>query len=132
MCPAHPFSFGAPKIFCPLRFENILCMDADLQHEPEAVPDVSRPVIGGSAELTVGSRHVDGYYVYFPTLVFLLFSLHILVEGEDLDLNGRYTAESFLGQRLLLRTVFQALVIQCRGSFAPQRLCLPEVLTGVQ
>ena len=39
----------------------VLCMDADLQHEPESVPDVARPVLDKSAEFTVGSRHVgDG------------------------------------------------------------------------
>jgi dolichol-phosphate mannosyltransferase len=35
-------------------------MDADLQHEPEAVPSVAAPVLDGDAEFTVGSRNVDG------------------------------------------------------------------------
>lgn len=34
-------------------------MDADLQHEPESVPDVAAPVLGG-AEFSVGSRFVEG------------------------------------------------------------------------
>lgn len=43
------------------RYTVLLCMDADLQHEPESVPDVARPVLEGTAEFTVGSRHVgDG------------------------------------------------------------------------
>lgn len=42
------------------KYKVILCMDADLQHEPESVPDVARPVLQGVAEFTVGSRHVDG------------------------------------------------------------------------
>uniref|UniRef100_A0A7S1LIQ9 Dolichol-phosphate mannosyltransferase subunit 1 n=1 Tax=Alexandrium catenella TaxID=2925 RepID=A0A7S1LIQ9_ALECA len=43
----------------------VLCMDADLQHEPESVPDVARPVLEGLAEFSVGSRHVAGGGVGF-------------------------------------------------------------------
>jgi len=39
---------------------TMLCMDADLQHEPEAVPAVAGPVLDGDAEFTVGSRNVAG------------------------------------------------------------------------
>ena len=42
------------------KYECMLCMDADLQHEPEAVPSVAAPVLNGDAEFTVGSRNVDG------------------------------------------------------------------------
>jgi dolichol-phosphate mannosyltransferase len=42
------------------KYECIMCMDADLQHEPEAVPSVAAPVLNGSAEFTVGSRNVAG------------------------------------------------------------------------
>ena len=42
------------------KYECMLCMDADLQHEPEAVPSVAAPVLDGDAEFTVGSRNVDG------------------------------------------------------------------------
>lgn len=38
----------------------VLCMDADLQHEPESVPDVARPVLNGEADFAVGSRNVGG------------------------------------------------------------------------
>jgi len=44
---------------------TVLCMDADLQHEPESVPDVARPVLQGAAEFAVGSRHVAGGGVGF-------------------------------------------------------------------
>ena len=42
------------------RYEAVLCMDADLQHEPEAVPAIAAPVLAGSADFTVGSRNVGG------------------------------------------------------------------------
>lgn len=42
------------------KYEVVLCMDADLQHEPESVPEVARPVLEGRAEFSVGSRHVSG------------------------------------------------------------------------
>ena len=35
-------------------------MDADLQHEPEAVPSVAKPVLTRQAEFSVGSRNVEG------------------------------------------------------------------------
>jgi len=40
--------------------DYMLVMDADLQHEPESVPDVLAPVIEGRADFAVGSRHVAG------------------------------------------------------------------------
>mmetsp|Transcript_25958 Transcript_25958/g.77415 ORF Transcript_25958/g.77415 Transcript_25958/m.77415 type:complete len:272 (-) Transcript_25958:109-924(-) len=43
----------------------VLCMDADLQHEPEAVPAVARPVLDGDADFAVGSRNVGGGGVGF-------------------------------------------------------------------
>lgn len=46
--------------FAQARHPVVLCMDADLQHEPESVPDVARPVLTGSADFAVGSRHVGG------------------------------------------------------------------------
>jgi dolichol-phosphate mannosyltransferase len=42
------------------KHETILCMDADLQHEPEAVYSVALPVLLGKAEFTVGSRYCGG------------------------------------------------------------------------
>ena len=41
-------------------YEAILCMDADLQHEPESVYSVALPVLSGNAEFTVGSRYCGG------------------------------------------------------------------------
>eukprot|EP00656_Telonema_subtile_P010159 TRINITY_DN14854_c0_g1_i3.p1 TRINITY_DN14854_c0_g1~~TRINITY_DN14854_c0_g1_i3.p1 ORF type:complete len:263 (+),score=75.35 TRINITY_DN14854_c0_g1_i3:95-883(+) len=42
------------------KHETVLCMDADLQHRPEQVPDVASPVLSGKAEYAIGSRHVGG------------------------------------------------------------------------
>lgn len=42
------------------NYEAILCMDADLQHEPESVYSVALPVLSGNAEFTVGSRYCGG------------------------------------------------------------------------
>eukprot|EP00933_Yihiella_yeosuensis_P005485 TRINITY_DN110002_c0_g1_i1.p1 TRINITY_DN110002_c0_g1~~TRINITY_DN110002_c0_g1_i1.p1 ORF type:complete len:277 (+),score=59.43 TRINITY_DN110002_c0_g1_i1:131-961(+) len=42
------------------KYPVVLCMDADLQHEPESVPDVAGPVLEGTAEFSIGSRHVEG------------------------------------------------------------------------
>merc|ERR1711907_914615 len=42
------------------KYDTMLCMDADLQHEPEAVPGVAAPVLNGDAEFSMGSRYVSG------------------------------------------------------------------------
>jgi len=41
------------------KYPVLLCMDADLQHEPESVPAVAKPVLDGKVDMTVGSRNVD-------------------------------------------------------------------------
>jgi len=40
--------------------DNLLVMDADLQHEPESVPKVAAPILDGKADFSVGSRNVGG------------------------------------------------------------------------
>lgn len=42
------------------KYDNILCMDADLQHEPEAVYSVAKPVLENGAEFSIGSRYCGG------------------------------------------------------------------------
>ncbi|KAJ8604024.1 hypothetical protein CTAYLR_003385 [Chrysophaeum taylorii] len=43
------------------RHDVLVCMDADLQHEPESVPAVVAPVVSGAADFAIGSRNVaDG------------------------------------------------------------------------
>jgi dolichol-phosphate mannosyltransferase len=46
--------------FTKAKYEAILCMDADLQHEPESVYSVALPVLSKQAEFTVGSRYCGG------------------------------------------------------------------------
>lgn len=38
----------------------LLVMDADLQHEPESIPTLLRPVLSGEADFAIGSRHAEG------------------------------------------------------------------------
>lgn len=47
------------------KHDVILCMDADLQHEPESVPALAKPVMDGLADFSVGSRNVQGGGVGF-------------------------------------------------------------------
>ncbi len=42
------------------RGEVVAAMDADLSHPPERLPDLARPILDGEADMTVGSRHVEG------------------------------------------------------------------------
>ncbi len=38
----------------------LLCMDADLSHPPESVPDLYRAVDSGACDIAIGSRYVEG------------------------------------------------------------------------
>jgi dolichol-phosphate mannosyltransferase len=38
----------------------LLCMDADLSHPPESVPELYRAVHGGACDIAIGSRYVAG------------------------------------------------------------------------
>jgi len=42
------------------KFEYIIEMDADLSHQPEALPRLLSPVISGQAQLTIGTRWMPG------------------------------------------------------------------------
>jgi len=52
------------------KYPTLLCMDADLQHEPESVPAVADPVLRREAEFSVGSRNVSGGGVGFEWSLF--------------------------------------------------------------
>ena len=34
-------------------------MDGDAQHNPEEIPDVTRPILDGAADVVIGSRFLD-------------------------------------------------------------------------
>lgn len=40
--------------------EILVCMDADLSHPPESLPDLIAPIAAGSADFAIGSRYVAG------------------------------------------------------------------------
>jgi dolichol-phosphate mannosyltransferase len=42
------------------KHDLMLCMDADLSHPPESVPEVIRPIESGEADFCIGSRYVAG------------------------------------------------------------------------
>lgn len=42
------------------KYATLVCMDADLQHEPESVPGLAEAVLNGDSEFVVGSRNVEG------------------------------------------------------------------------
>ncbi|MFQ5501222.1 MAG: polyprenol monophosphomannose synthase [Phycisphaerae bacterium] len=46
--------------FAEARHDLLLCMDADLSHPPESVPDVLRPVVENRSEFCIGSRYAPG------------------------------------------------------------------------
>lgn len=46
--------------FTEARHGILLCMDADLSHPPESVPDVIAPIAENRAEFCIGSRYVSG------------------------------------------------------------------------
>jgi dolichol-phosphate mannosyltransferase len=46
--------------FAEAKHNILLCMDADLSHPPESVPDVIRPILENRAEFCIGSRYTRG------------------------------------------------------------------------
>jgi len=42
------------------KHDILLCMDADLSHPPESVPDVVQPILENAAEFCIGSRYTKG------------------------------------------------------------------------
>lgn len=46
--------------FTEAKYDILLCMDADLSHPPESVPDVIAPIAENRADFCVGSRYVSG------------------------------------------------------------------------
>jgi dolichol-phosphate mannosyltransferase len=42
------------------RGELLVVMDADLQHPPEKIPELLRPLVAGEADFVVGSRYTPG------------------------------------------------------------------------
>jgi len=46
--------------FSHARADVIGCMDADLSHPPEKLPELIRPILDGNADITVGSKYAGG------------------------------------------------------------------------
>eukprot|EP00300_Choanocystis_sp_HF-7_P041342 c8057_g1_i1.p1 GENE.c8057_g1_i1~~c8057_g1_i1.p1 ORF type:complete len:281 (+),score=55.31 c8057_g1_i1:1-843(+) len=42
------------------KFDTMLVMDADLQHEPESVPAIAAPIFDKRADFSLGSRNTEG------------------------------------------------------------------------
>jgi dolichol-phosphate mannosyltransferase len=42
------------------RGDVLVCMDADLSHPPDRLPELIEPIKDGDADFTIGSRYVDG------------------------------------------------------------------------
>jgi dolichol-phosphate mannosyltransferase len=42
------------------RHETVVVMDADLSHPPERIPALVAPILDGSADVVIGSRHAAG------------------------------------------------------------------------
>ena len=54
-------------------------LDADGQHDPAFIPQVSMPVLNNSADIVIGSRFLMGYYrVEFPKALGMLFFRHLV------------------------------------------------------
>lgn len=58
--PENGLSGAVLEGFKHARGEFIVVMDADLQHPPEAIPDLLAPLVAGQADFVLGSRYVAG------------------------------------------------------------------------
>lgn len=58
--PTHGLSGALLEGFGRATGEILIAMDGDLQHPPESLPELIRPLIDGTADLAIGSRYVLG------------------------------------------------------------------------
>jgi dolichol-phosphate mannosyltransferase len=58
--PANGLGGAVLHGFAESRGEILVVMDADLQHPPEKLPELIRPLLDGGADFVLGSRHVAG------------------------------------------------------------------------
>ena len=58
--PTHGLSGAVLHGFAQARGDVLVCMDADLQHPPEKLPELIDAVIGSDADFSLGSRHQPG------------------------------------------------------------------------
>ena len=50
----------------PLSPDLVVTLDADGQHDPDEIPRLLKPIIGGGADMVVGSRYVEGSKTDMP------------------------------------------------------------------
>ncbi len=58
--PRHGLSGAVLHGFAHAQGDVLVCMDADLQHPPEKIPELVDVVAGGSADFALGSRYQAG------------------------------------------------------------------------
>jgi len=58
--PQNGLSGAVLHGFTEAKGDVLVVMDADLQHPPEKLPELVAPLLDGSADFVVGSRHVSG------------------------------------------------------------------------
>lgn len=46
--------------FAEARYETLVCMDADLSHPPESLPELIGPIMSNEADFVIGSRYCAG------------------------------------------------------------------------
>jgi glycosyltransferase involved in cell wall biosynthesis len=49
-----------------LNPDVVITLDADGQHDPDEIPRLLKPIIGGEAEMVIGSRYVEGSKTDMP------------------------------------------------------------------
>ena len=75
MVISHPFNMGygvtiqtGYKYACTMGYEYLVQIDGDGQHDPVNIPALLKPVMNGTADLSLGSRFLDAGS-YNPTLI---------------------------------------------------------------
>lgn len=79
-------------------------LDADGEYDPEAVPDVLRPVLSGRADYVLGSRFPHGYRVMTPSRRWG----NVLFTALQVLLTGRPIADGQTGMRAFSRAALGA------------------------
>jgi glycosyltransferase involved in cell wall biosynthesis len=83
--------------------DMLVQLDADGQHDPAFIPQVSMPVLNKSADIVIGSRFLMGdYRVDFPKAIGMLFFRYLVRR-----LTGRIFTDTTSGFQCLSRTAIK-------------------------
>lgn len=93
-------------------YEVVVTLDADGQHNPDEIPLLLKPILGGEADLVIGSRYLNGVHRNIP--LYRRLGLWVLNKTTNVASSAKIK-DSQSGFRALNRKVLESLNINADG-----------------